>query len=74
MASGLIFWRAQAYSLAWLWQDWVVLLCVYWILAALLRSWRSWPFVTAVWMAALLAIYSVVQIPLTFAALRLDAP
>jgi hypothetical protein len=70
-ALALIFWRALCYPVAGLWQDWTVLLCVYWIYTVLRFRGRDWPFVTAAAMSGLLVLYGRVQIPLALTALDL---
>ena len=68
-ALAIIALRIRSYPLSFLWHDWVVLICAYWIFTALASRTRAWPWVTGVAMAGLLLLYSWRQLPATFAIL-----
>jgi len=63
--------RAWSSPLASLWRDWIALLCVYWIFTVFGSRSRTWPYVTGVAMAGLLALYASRQFPLSMTALGL---
>jgi len=68
-ASVVIALRAWFYPWSFLWHDWVVLICAYWIFTALGSKTRAWPWVTGATMAALLLLYSRHQVPAALAVL-----
>jgi hypothetical protein len=63
--------RAWALSGQGVWRDWIVLLALYWMLAAVGYRSRAWPYLSGTVMAGLLVLYGWGQIPFALAALRL---
>jgi hypothetical protein len=55
--------RFRYYPLSFLWHDWVVLVCAWWIFTALGSKTKAWPWVTGAFMAGLLLLYSWGQLP-----------
>jgi hypothetical protein len=68
-ALALLAWRFRQHPVSMLWRDWVTLLCLLWIAAALTARTRAWPAVMGAFMTGLLALYSWGQLPLTLRAL-----
>ena len=71
LASVLAGWRVLSLPSSRFWSDWLLLLCLFWIVTA--HSWqtRAWPYVAGAWMGGLLVVYGWGQLPLTLAALGL---
>jgi hypothetical protein len=70
LAAGLILaWRFRLHPLPFLCRDWITILCVFWIAAALGGRSRAWPYVMGGVMTALLVLYSAGQFPQTLGAL-----
>jgi hypothetical protein len=67
--ASLLLWRAVTLPLSSFWQDWLSIVCGYWIFAAIGSRSKAWPIASAIVMAGLLAIYAASQGPSTLAAL-----
>lgn len=66
----LLAWRISWHPLPGLWNDWIVLLSLYWIFTACARRSRAWPAVTFLAMLLLFLIYAARQVPMTMDLLR----
>jgi len=61
--------RFRVYPFSFLWHDWVVLVCLYWIFTVLGSKTKAWPWITGALMAGLLLLYSWGQLPAAFSVL-----
>lgn len=66
----LLAWRIFWHPLPGLWNDWIVLLSLYWIFTACARRSRAWLAVTLLTMTILFLIYAARQVPMTLDLLR----